>query len=40
MIWIGLIVGSIIGANFGIILYACIILGKNADKRINNIKKK
>lgn len=34
MFWIGLIMGSIIGANLTIILYACIIAGKNADERI------
>ena len=34
MFWIGLIIGSIIGANLAIILYACIIAGKNADERI------
>ena len=34
MFWTGLIIGSIIGANLALILYACIIAGKKADERI------
>ena len=36
MFWIGLIVGSIIGENLAIILYACIIAGKKADEKIRS----
>ena len=34
MFWIGFIIGSIIGANLALILYACIIAGKNTDEKI------
>ena len=34
MFWIGLVVGLIIGANISLILYACIIAGKECDKTI------
>ena len=31
MFWIGLIIGIIVGANISLILYACIIAGKESD---------
>ena len=31
MFWIGLIIGLIVGANIRLILYACIIAGKESD---------
>lgn len=33
MFWIGLIIGLIVGANISLILYACIIVGKESDSR-------
>lgn len=33
MFWIGLIIGLLIGANLSLLLYACIIAGKESDKR-------
>ncbi len=32
MFWIGAIIGLIIGANVSLILYACIIVGKESDR--------
>lgn len=32
MFWIGVIIGLIIGANVSLILYACIIVGKESDR--------
>lgn len=34
MFWIGLIIGLIVGANVSLLLYACIVVGKEADKKI------
>lgn len=34
MFVIGLIIGLITGANLSLILYACIIVGKQSDERI------
>lgn len=33
MFWIGLIIGIIVGANLSLILYACIVAGKESDRR-------
>ncbi len=33
MLWIGLSIGLIVGANISLILYACIIAGKERDRR-------
>lgn len=33
MFWIGLIIGLLIGANLSLLLYACIIAGKESDRR-------
>ena len=33
MFWLGLIIGLLIGANLSLLLYACIIAGKESDKR-------
>ncbi len=33
MFWLGLIIGAFIGANLSLILYACIIAGKDSDCR-------
>ncbi len=33
MFWIGLVVGLFIGANISLILYACIVAGKESDIR-------
>lgn len=33
MFWIGLFIGLFIGANLSLILYACIIAGKESDKQ-------
>ena len=33
MFWIGLIVGLFAGANISLILYACIIAGKESEQR-------
>lgn len=35
MFWLGLIIGLFVGANLSLILYACIIAGKQSDERIN-----
>lgn len=32
MFWIGAIVGLIIGANISLLLYACIVVGKESDR--------
>lgn len=32
MFWIGFMVGIFLGANLSLILYACIIAGKESDK--------
>jgi len=32
MFWIGFIIGLFIGANVSLILYACILAGKESDK--------
>ena len=34
MLWIGLIIGLIVGANVSLLLYACIVVGKESDKRV------
>lgn len=34
MFWLGLIIGLFVGANLSLILYACIIAGKQSDERI------
>lgn len=31
MFWLGLIVGLVVGANVSLILYACILVGKDSD---------
>lgn len=31
MFWLGLIIGLFIGANLSLILYACIVAGKESD---------
>lgn len=33
MFWLGLCIGLFIGANLSLVLYACIIAGKESDKR-------
>ena len=33
MFWIGFIVGIFLGANVSLILYACIVAGKESDRR-------
>jgi len=33
LFWIGLISGLFIGANLSLLLYACIIAGKESDKK-------
>ena len=33
MFWLGLIIGLFVGANLSLILYACIIVGKESDRR-------
>lgn len=33
MFWLGLIIGLFIGANLSLILYACIVVGKESDRR-------
>ena len=33
MFWTGLIIGIFIGANVSLLLYACIIAGKESDRR-------
>ena len=33
MFWLGLIIGLLIGANLSLLLYACIIAGKESDRR-------
>ena len=33
MFWLGLIIGLSIGVNLSLLLYACIIAGKESDKR-------
>ncbi len=33
MFWIGLIMGLFIGANLSLMLYACIVAGKESDKK-------
>ena len=38
MFWLGLIIGLLIGANLSLLLYACIIAGKESDRRIGNTK--
>lgn len=32
MFWIGLLVGMIVGANISLVLYACIIAGRDSDR--------
>lgn len=39
MFWIGLIIGLIVGANVSLLLYACIVIGKESDKRVNGEEK-
>lgn len=34
MFWLGLIIGLFVGANLSLILYACVIAGKQSDERI------
>lgn len=36
MFWLGLIIGLFVGANLSLILYACIIAGKQSDERIKS----
>jgi len=33
MFWIGLGIGLIAGANLSLILYACVVVGKESDSR-------
>lgn len=33
MFWLGLIIGFFVGANVSLILYACILAGKESDRR-------
>lgn len=33
MFWVGLIVGLFLGANLSLILYACIVAGKESNRR-------
>lgn len=33
MLWLGLIIGLVLGANISLFLYAIILSGKEADKR-------
>ena len=33
MFWMGLIIGLFVGAKFSLILYACIVAGKESDKK-------
>ena len=39
MFWIGLIIGLMVGANVSLLLYACIVIGKESDKRVNREEK-
>lgn len=32
MFWIGMLVGGIIGGNITLVLYACIIAGRDSDR--------
>lgn len=34
MFWIGMLVGLIVGGNITLVLYACIIAGKESDRHI------
>lgn len=34
MFWIGMIVGLIIGSNVTLILYACILAGKESEQKV------
>lgn len=36
MFWIGLGIGVILGANIALVLYALILVGKDADENITN----
>lgn len=38
MFWIGLIIGLMLGANIGLILYALILSGKRADETIEGMR--
>lgn len=31
MFWIGFVIGTIIGGNIALLLYACVIVGKESD---------
>ena len=33
MFWLGLIIGLFVGANLSLILYPCIVAGKESDRR-------
>ena len=33
MFWVGLIIGLFVGANLSLILYACILAGKESDRK-------
>ncbi len=35
MFWIGIFIGTIIGANVSLVLYACIVAGGKADEHID-----
>ncbi len=34
MVWIGILIGLIIGSNLSLVIYACIIAGKESDMKI------
>ena len=36
MFWLALIIGLFVGANLSLILYACIVAGKESDRRSGN----
>lgn len=40
MFWLGLIIGLIVGANVSLLLYACIVVGKESDKKVKREEKR
>lgn len=33
MFWLGLIIGLLVGGSLSLVLYACILVGKESDRR-------